>query len=258
MQNETPPRSRFFSGKNKNIDGVSKTQGEMIENITTLDNVDAKMMMTHRVDIVAVPKDATIAAAVALAIENGFSRMPVFDGDIDTIVGMLYIKDFLPFVGNSVDGLTIADYIRCVLFVSESAKSITIFKELTANKMQIAVVVDEFGGTSGIVTIEDILESIVGDIEDEFDEEPDEVIRLDDNTFKVAGEADIDDVAEVTGLALVKSEDFDTIGGLLIDALGYIPHDGEQPEVAVEGIPAMFHVERVEDRRIEEVEVRIL
>ena len=258
MQNDTPPRSRFFSGKTKDISDVSKTQGEMIENVTSLGDVDAKMMMTHRVDIIAVPKDATIAQAVALAIESGNSRLPVFDGDIDTIVGIIYVKDFLPFVGKSVDGLDITDYIRGVLFVSESARSITIFKELTANKMQIAVVVDEFGGTSGIVTIEDILESIVGNIEDELDEKADDIVRMDEKTFKVAGDTEIEVVAEITGLALEKSEDFDTIGGLLIDALGYIPHDGDQPDVSVDYIPAVFHVERVEDRRIEEVKVKIL
>jgi len=257
MQNENPPRSRFFSGKNKTVTEVSKTQGEMIENITTLDDVDAKMMMTHRVDIVALSKDATIAEAVALAIESGVSRMPVFDGDIDTIVGIIYVKDFLPLIGKSVDGLTISDYIRGVLFVSESAKSITMFKELTANKVQIAIVVDEFGGTSGIVTIEDILEGIVGNIEDEFDENPDEVVRVGGNTFKIAGDTDIEVVAEATGLGLEKSEDFDTIGGFLIDALGYIPHDGDKPEVKIEDIPATFHVERVEDRRIEEVRVEL-
>lgn len=235
---------------------IEESQKDMINNIFEFDDRTAEEVMTHRTDIIAVGQDATISDIIYYAINEGFSRIPVYADDIDNIIGIIYVKDLLCLVGcKSTEDFKISDFIRPVIYVPESNRCRDLFKEFTDKKIHIAVVVDEYGGTSGIVTMEDLLESIVGNIQDEYDDEEIEIQKLNDTTYLIDGSADLDDVAEVLGLEIGESEDYDTLGGLITDILGRIPDDGETPSMDYQNIT--FTVMVVEDRRVVKVKAEI-
>ncbi len=231
---------------------IEESQKDMINNIFEFDDRTAEDVMTHRTDIIAVAQDATISDIIYYAINEGFSRIPVYEDDIDNIIGIIYVKDLLCLVGcKSTEDFKISDFIRPVIYVPESNRCRDLFKEFTDKKIHIAVVVDEYGGTSGIVTMEDLLESIVGNIQDEYDDEEVEIQKLNDTTYLIDGSADLEEVAEVLGLDISENEDYDTLGGLITDILGRIPDDGETPSIEFQNIE--FTVTIVEDRRIVKV-----
>ena len=235
---------------------IEESQKDMINNIFEFDDRTAEDVMTHRTEIIAVSKEATIGDIVYYAINEGFSRIPVYEDDIDNIIGVIYVKDLLCLVGcKSTDDFKIADFIRPVLYVPESNRCKELFKEFTEKKIHMAVVVDEYGGTSGIVTMEDLLESIVGNIQDEYDDEEIEIQKTDDNTYVIDGGTDLEDVAEELGLDIGENDDYDTLGGLITDILGRIPDDGETPAVSFQNVD--FTVLEVEDRRIVKVKAVI-
>ena len=235
---------------------IEESQKDMINNIFEFDDRTAEEVMTHRTDIIAVGQDATISDIIYYAINEGFSRIPVYADDIDNIIGIIYVKDLLCLVGcKSTEDFKISDFIRPVIYVPESNRCRDLFKEFTDKKIHIAVVVDEYGGTSGIVTMEDLLESIVGNIQDEYDDEEIEIQKLNDTAYLIDGSADLDEVAEVLGLEIGENEDYDTLGGLITDILGRIPDDGETPSMDYQNIT--FTVLVVEDRRIVKVKAEI-
>src|SRR5690606_9821358 len=151
---------------------IEEDEQEMITGILHLDQATARQIMVPRIDIVAIPQDALVAEAVEVAIQAGHSRIPVFGRSIDEIVGVVYAKDLLRYVNDPHDGLTIDELIRPAYFVPESKRVDDLLNELQQSKVHLAIVVDEYGGTAGVVTIEDILEEIVGEIQDEYDTEP--------------------------------------------------------------------------------------
>ena len=167
---------------------LEASQREMIHNIFDFDRLCAEDIMTHRTEIEAVEETATIGYAAAFALEAGCSRIPVFHEDLDNVQGILYVKDLLPFVGKPVPaGTRLTDYVREPLFVPESIPCGKLFATMTDKRIQMAIVVDEYGGTAGLVTMEDILESIVGNIMDEYDEEEADVIQTGEHTFTFDG-----------------------------------------------------------------------
>ena len=235
---------------------IEDTQIEMINNIFEFDDIDVADIMTHRTDMVCVDEEEPLAEAVKLSIENGFSRIPVFKEDPDNIIGIVYIKDFLKYVGTNLPKTkTVKDMMRPAYYVPETKRCGELFTEMTEKRVQMAVVVDEYGGTAGIVTLEDLLESIVGNIQDEYDQEDEEISIINDTTFEVEGITDIEEVEEHTGKKFPEG-DYDTIGGYIISVLGFLPEDGQMNEVQFENVK--FTVLNVEERRIGKVKVEIL
>ncbi|MBQ4645692.1 MAG: HlyC/CorC family transporter [Clostridia bacterium] len=235
---------------------IEDTQIEMINNIFEFDDIDVADIMTHRTDMVCVDEEEPLSEAVALSIENGFSRIPVFKEDPDNIIGIVYIKDFLKYVGTNLPkSKTVKDMMRPAYYVPETKRCGELFTEMTEKRVQMAVVVDEYGGTAGIVTLEDLLESIVGNIQDEYDQEDEEISIINDTTFEVDGITDIEEVEECTGKTFPEG-DYDTIGGYIISVLGFLPQDGEMNQVQFENVK--FTVLNVEERRIGKVKVEIL
>ena len=235
---------------------IEDAQKEMIDNIFEFDDMDAGDVMTHRTDVVAADvNDTTLEEFMALAIEHGRSRIPLYDEDIDNIVGIVYIKDLLKYVGKEVKVKgTLKNIMREPYFVPETKACGELFKEMRLKRIQMAVVVDEYGGTAGIVTLEDIVEAVMGDIQDEYDKEEEEISKIDENTFTVEGTIDIEEIDELIGKELPEG-DYETLAGFIMDELQCIPKNGEMNEVVFENVK--FTVLEVEDRRIEKIKVEI-
>ena len=232
--------------------GIEESQAEMINNIFEFDDLEIKDVMTHRTDIVGIELNAPVTEAVNIAINEGFSRIPVYEGNIDNICGVIFAKDLLQLVlTENHEQLRLKDFMREIKYVPESNNCGELFEYFTSQKNHIAVAVDEYGGTAGIVTMEDLLESIVGNIQDEYDDEVEEIQEITPNTFDILGNAHPDDVMEMLHQKLPDGADYDTIGGFVIDLLGYIPNDGETPEVDWENIE--FSVIKAKDKHIEKL-----
>ncbi len=235
---------------------IEDAQKEMINNIFEFDDMDAGDIMTHRTDVVAADiNDTNLEEFMALAIEHGRSRIPLYDEDIDNIVGIVYVKDLLKYVGKEVKAKgTLKNIMREPYFIPETKSCGELFKEMSSKKIQMAVVVDEYGGTAGIITLEDIVEAIMGNIQDEYDHEEDEISKIDENTFTVDGTIDIEEIDELIGKELPEGG-YETLAGFIMDELQCIPKDGEMNEVIFENVK--FTVLSVEDRRIEKIKVEI-
>ena len=207
--------------------------------------------MTHRKDVVAVDDNTKITDLTKIAIESGCSRIPVYHGDIDNITGIIYVKDLLKFVSTNAPSEIIgSDIIREAVFVPESKRCSEMFEYMTKRKIQIAVVVDEFGGTGGIITMEDLIESILGNIQDEYDNEEEEIKKVNENSFKVDGATSLDEIGDLTGIDFDGEED-DTIAGVMLDRMGQIPKSGEHPSIMIEN--TRFTVLEVDNRRISKI-----
>ncbi|MBR3803400.1 MAG: HlyC/CorC family transporter [Clostridia bacterium] len=235
---------------------IEDTQKEMINNIFEFDDIDAGDIMTHRTDVSAVEINDPIQDVVEIAEKEGYSRIPVYEESLDKIIGIVYIKDLIGYIGSSVPKQeNLRKIMREPYFVPESMKCGMLFQEMTARRVQMAVVVDEYGGTAGIVTLEDLLESIVGNIQDEYDNEEEDFSVIDETTFTVDGTTPIDEVNEHVGVNLPEDE-YDTIGGFVISLLGYLPNDGEMNEIDYENLH--FTILNLEDKRIGKLKVEIL
>ena len=191
-----------------------------------------------------------------IGLSEGFSRLPVYEEDIDHIVGILHIKDLLPFVGQPLpQDMTLRRLIRETYFVPETKHCGELFSEMTAKHLQMAVVVDEYGGVAGIVTMEDLLESIVGNMQDEFDDEEEEITQLNENAFEVDGSTSMEELGDRIGKPLPEG-DYETVAGYLMQELGRIPSPDEHPQVQYENV--LFTVQKMDDRRIDEVHIELL
>ena len=235
-------------------DLIDESQKKMIANIVELDDVTAGDVMTHRTEVVSVSDEATAEEVVQLAVKEGVSRMPVYHKSIDDIVGIVYVKDLFS-IWNDPNKSTrsVKKFMRSAMFVPEACRARELLIEFRAKRTQIAVVVDEYGGTSGVVTMEDVLEEIVGNIQDEFDNEEEELTETPDGVL-ASGAADLEDVFEMLDLPLpAQSEDdhFESVGGLVIDRLGRIPAAGEAAAVPYGGV--LFRVLKAGERRVDKV-----
>lgn len=240
------------AGNEKGV--IEKQQKDMIENVFEFENTSVGEIMTHRTDIISVSVDGDINELIYIAMNNGFSRIPIYNENIDDIIGLIYVKDLLCLVGDyDAQQLEFSDFIRNVLYVPETTSCSELFKKLQLNKAHMAVVVDEYGGTAGIVTMEDLLESIVGNIQDEYDNEKEEITQVNENTFTIDGSTNIQEVEELLEVEFEQDDTFDTLGGLIINELGRIPEDGETPVVVIENIE--FTVLLSNDKRINKVKV---
>ncbi len=235
---------------------IESDEREMIENIFEFNNMDAGDCMIHRKDITAIDIESTSDEILATIRESGLSRFPVYEGSIDNVLGILTTRDWLISRAEGRD-TPLRQLIRPAHFVPESVRTDVLFQEMQSRKQHMAIVVDEYGGTSGLITLEDLLEEIVGNIYDEFDaqEEP-EITKLDDHRWRVSGAAELETVAEALQIELPEDEEFDTLGGLIFSRLTEIPADGERPVVECFGL--RISVETIADRRVEWAIVEVL
>lgn len=231
---------------------IEQQEREMIHNIFDFDDRTASDLMTHRTEVTAVEISDKISDVVYYAINEGFSRIPVYENDIDNIKGVIYVKDLLCLVGcKASDDFKISDFIRKTIYVPEAMRCADLFRQFKREKIHLAVVVDDWGGTAGIITMEDIIESIVGNIQDEYDDEQEEIICVDENTFLLDGGADLEEVEALLGVDFEMEESTDTVGGFVVETLGRIPDDGETPRVEAHGFA--FTVLLMEERRVSKV-----
>ncbi len=237
--------------------GELKEEGKkMITGVFAFDDILAYEIMTPRTDVFAIDIKDSADEYIDELMELRYSRIPVYEDDSDNIIGILYIKDYL--IKAREDGfenVDIKSILRTPYFVPETKNIDSLFFELQKTKQHIAILIDEYGGFCGIVTMEDIIEEVMGDIDDEYDEEEEEIREIGRNLYIVEGSMDIDDLNEELGLNL-ESEDSETIGGFLIELLGEIPDEENiGKEIFFEN--CVFTIKTVKDRRIEQITIKI-
>jgi CBS domain containing-hemolysin-like protein len=205
----------------KSLQALETDQQEMIRGVMELSDTTVKEIMVPRIDTVFIPLDATREELLERITESDHSRFPVYEETIDHVVGILYVKDLLKALVKGEE-LSIKDLLRKPFFVPGSKHIKDLLAELRRRRVHIAVVVDEYGGVSGIICMEDIIEEIIGDIQDEFDNETEDILKLEEGIFLCDARVNLDDLGEETGLEL-PVDDFDTLGGFVFDLFGKIP-----------------------------------
>jgi putative hemolysin len=228
---------------------IEADEKEMIENIFDFNSITAQDVMIHRTDMDLVSLEDSTEDIIALIEESGRSRFPVFGEDSDDIVGILNTRDFLLNLQRS-QPKPLSELLRPAYFIPESVPADDLFHDMQARAVQMAIVVDEYGGTGGLVTLEDLLEELVGNIYDEFDQKAEqEILPLEENLWRVSGSASLESLAEALDLPLPEEELPETLGGLVFSSLSVIPEDGTTPEVDAWGLH--IQVELISDRRVE-------
>jgi len=230
---------------------IQSNEKELIENVFEFDNMTARDVMIHRTDMVTLDIDDDQETIVDTIRQSGLSRFPVCQDDVDDIIGVLSTREYL-LNFHLPQPRPLKELLRPAYFVPETVAADVLFRDMQGKKIHMALVVDEYGGTSGLVTLEDLLEELVGNIYDEFDpQEEQEIIRLEDNKWRVSGTADLEELADLMGFALPEEDelDYDTLGGLVFSQLSVIPEDGSRP--LVEALGLRIQVEELCDRRVE-------
>lgn len=231
-------------------EGMEDDEREMIRGVIGLVETTAREIMKPRIDLGAVSTSATLSDVLDLIVEKGFSRIPLYEDSIDNIIGIVYAKDLLRYARTEGAPPALRDIARPPYFIPESKKVDDLLSELRANKIHIAIVVDEYGGTAGIVTTEDILEEIVGEIEDEYDTADPQIERVTDSELLLDGRVSVDEVNELLHTEL-NNEDVDTVGGFVANHLGKMPITGD--EVRVDGV--VIRVLDVQGNRIKRLRI---
>ena len=232
---------------------IESGEKEMIENVLDFTDVTAGDILTHRIEMTAVPLDIPEEELMEIIQKTEYSRIPVYKEDVDDIVGILGTKTYLlDRLGKKDEQKPLSELLYPPHFVPESVHADKLLSDMKKNKVHMAVVVDEFGGTAGIITMEDLLEEIVGNIYDETDDPAaeEDIVQLSDNLWRVKGTTELDKLFEALGVNLPESLEFDTVAGLVFSHLTVIPEDGAQPEVDCCGLH--IKVEKMAERRIEE------
>jgi len=259
---ETTPEERqeekqeeFLTGlEQRRTEGVlDEEEQEMIENVLELSDTAADEIMTPRTDIVAVEVNSDLNTILETINTAGHTRVPVYEENIDKIIGLIYAKDLLTEIGKNPADFKLRDKIRDAYFVPETKPLRTLLHEFQSRKLHIAVVLDEYGGTAGIVTLEDIIEELVGEITDEYEETPPEPIKkIDRNTIEADARTYVDDLNDQFDLNLPEDEDYDTIGGFVFSHLGYVPKTGESFDYE----NLKFTITSAEARRIKRIRIQ--
>lgn len=226
----------------------------IIENVFDFDDKYVSEIMTHRTKIVAISDNNSIFDVIKIAVSSGYSRIPVYHNDVDNIIGIVYIKDLLNhLVSNSkLHNVPVLEIMRDAIYVPETKRCSELFRELIERKTQIAIIVDEYGGTEGIITIEDLIESILGNIQDEYDNEQSKITKINENKFTVNGSATIDEISNLVGFELPQG-DYDTISGMILKHLGRIPSNNEHPSITIKDIN--FTVDEITNRKISKISI---
>ena len=228
---------------------VERDEREMIHKVFELEDTPVRAVMVPRTDMFCLDVAMPISAILPALRENLHSRVPVYEGSIDVIVGVLYTKDLLPFIASGLPPtFDLRAHLHPPYFVPEPKRADTLLQEFQAKRLHMAIVVDEYGGTAGLVALEDLLEELVGEIADEYDEPERLIQRVDETTYRVAGKLPIEELNSVAGLS-ISNQNYDTVGGWVLDLFGRVPRKAERvetPEVVVT-------VEKIERTRVVEV-----
>jgi putative hemolysin len=233
---------------------IHESEKEMINNIFEFNNKTVSDIMTHRTEIASLPVDTGLSEVIAFFNREKYSRVPVYEENIDNIIGVVHSKYLIRYLseGGGKEDFSLRDIIQKPYFVPVSKRTDILFKELQQNKTHMAVIIDEYGGTAGIATLEDLVEEIVGNIFDEDDEVEKDMEKLDDNTYLIKGSVSLDEVQEALDVDL-PVEEYETLSGFLIGQMGRIPEKGDQS--VIEFNQLVFKVEEVEEKRISRVKV---
>lgn len=230
---------------------IQSGEKELIENIFEFDDITAEEIMVHRTDMTVLWLEDTAEEILKIIRESGLSRFPMCGEDMDDIIGILNTRDYL-LNAQQTEPRPVRELLRPAHFVPESVKADVLFRDMQQKKVHMAIVVDEYGGTSGLVTMEDLLEQLVGEIYDEFDsEEEQEISKVGENLWRIAGSAELEDVAEALDLPMPEEDDdeYETLGGLVFSQLSVIPQDGSHPEV--EALGMHIKVQEIRNHRVE-------
>ena len=227
---------------------IEDEEKELIHSIFEFGDTIVREVMVPRPDVVAIEDDKTMRDVQALVLEHGYSRVPVFREDLDDVVGIVYAKDVLKALHQGKQDVPLVEVVREPHYIPETKKVAELLREMQRDKFHIALVTDEYGSVSGLVTLEDLLEELVGEIADEYDREEPEVVKVADGLYRVSGKTSIDDVNEELDVEL-PDEEWDTLAGLLLDLFGRIPKDGDR--IDYQGLS--FTAEEVQGRRISKV-----
>lgn len=234
---------------------INETEKDMIESIFEFDDTISKEIMTPRTDVYLLNIDTPIEETIDELLEERFSRIPVYEDDIDNIIGILYMKDFIVQARKvGFENINIREILHQPYFVPETKNIDILFRELQANKKTMAILIDEYGGFSGILTIEDLIEEVMGNINDEDDHEEPHIEKLDNKTYVANGLLSLDDLADSLHMELEDGYT-DTLGGFLINLLGSIPKDGETYNLTYENVT--FNIEEVKEKRITKVRISL-
>jgi CBS domain containing-hemolysin-like protein len=227
---------------------IEEGEKELIHSIFEFGDTIVREVMVPRPDVTAIESDKTLRDVQALVLQHGYSRIPVYGNDLDDVIGVVYAKDVLKALHQGKNDMPLRDVVRKAHFVPEQKRVAEMLREMQLEKFHIALVTDEYGSVAGLVTLEDLLEELVGEITDEYDREEPEVVEVGDGVFRVDGKVAIDEVNELLDVEL-PDEEWDTVGGLMLGLLGSIPDEGQ--EVAYQNLS--FKAERVQGRRISKV-----
>ena len=223
----------FFNRKKKNKNAATEAEAiqqeilneekqDMIQGVEDLSKTSVKEVMIPRIDVDFISSDTPREELIEKIVQSGHSRFPVYTDSIDNVVGVLYVKDLLKSLSESLQDVELTKIIRKPYFVPESKRIDSLLREFKRHHLHIAIAIDEYGGISGIVTMEDIIEEIVGDIQDEFDKEREDIITVNENVWLCDARVDLDDLNETIGAAF-PNEDFDSLGGFVFDLFGKVP-----------------------------------
>ncbi len=258
QENVTEDEIRMMVDIGEETGAIEEAEKEMIENIFEFNNMAASDCMTHRIDMTAIWAEDSEDEIIKTIEETGLSRFPVYDEDIDDIIGTLTTRDFLLNARRDAQHKKpLKALLRPARFVPESVRTDVLFREMQKDKIHLCIVVDEYGGTSGLVTMEDLLEEIVGNIYDEYDpQDAPEIEQLSDTAWRVSGGVSLETLNERLGTELPTDEEFDTLGGLMFSRLSTIPQDGTRPSVECYGV--RITAETILERRVESAVVEKL
>jgi magnesium and cobalt transporter len=234
----------------ENLENLDTAAVEMVKGIISLSDTNVKEIMVPRIDVVSISLDTPIPEIVNIISDCGHSRFPVYQETVDNIVGMLYAKDLLHYVVKEESEIELQKLIRPAYFVPESKKLDSLLREFQRRRVHIAVVVDEYGGTSGIVCLEDVIEEIVGEIQDEFDNETEELMKISDDVYLCDARVNLEWLNEQLGIQL-PSDDFDTLGGFVFHLFGKIPVRYEK--LSYQNID--FIIQNMEGHKIDTIKV---
>jgi putative hemolysin len=235
---------------------LEEEERQMIHGVVELGETQVKEIMRPRPDMVCVQQDSTLDQIKELVKKHGHSRIPVYGESIDSITGIIYVKDLFLLPAGQRKAVKLSSLARKANFVPETKKVDELLKEFKQDKVHMAIVVDEYGGTAGLVTLEDVLEEIVGEIQDEYDKELPPIQKLDEKTYRVDAGVSIEDLNETLGTK-IEEKGFETVGGFIYDLVGSVPEQGRKLEHESEGCALRLLVEKVEGQRIKTVKITI-
>ncbi|WP_297812746.1 hemolysin family protein [uncultured Finegoldia sp.] len=248
-------KSMVEVGKEQGL--INSKEKDMIDAVITFNEKTAEEIMTARTEVFAIDLEDDIDDYLDKLMELKFSRIPIYEGDVDNILGIIYIKDYMSEAyKNGFGHVDLRKILKPPYFVSETKNINDLFYDMKKKRIHLAILIDEYGGFSGIVTMEDLVEEIVGNIEDEYDHEAPDIIQVDKFNFIVKGSTSIKEINSNIGLEIDElSDDYDTLGGMLINFLGYIPDDGFKRKIDIDGV--LYNIIFVEDKRIKKVKITL-